>query len=88
MIVLTIMCPTKVVAVPCSWSNVLWLIVDGDGQSYVNVKTNDVVVNWVERSLLNLWFFKSVSSIKHKLLVAFNGTFATVLRGDAAVVVG
>ena len=54
MVVANSMCQTEVVVVPCSWSNVLWLMVDGDGKSYVNVKANDVVVNGVEHSLLNL----------------------------------
>ena len=49
MVVVNRMCPTEVVVEPGGWSNVFWLVVDLDGQSYVNVKSNDVIVNGVER---------------------------------------
>ena len=54
MVVANSMCQTEVVVVPCSWSNVLWLMVNGDGQGYINVKANNLVVNGVERLLFNL----------------------------------
>ena len=79
MVVVNRMCPTEVVVQPGGWSSVFWLVVDLDGQSYVNVKSNDGIVNGVERLCYNLRFLKSVSSIKYNLAVAFNRTLATVL---------
>ena len=49
MVVVNRMCPTEVVVQPGGWSSVFWLVVDLDGQSYVNVKSNDGIVNGVKR---------------------------------------
>ena len=48
-VVTSSMCPTEVVVESGGWLNVFWLVVDLDGQSYVNIKANDGIANGVKR---------------------------------------